>query len=164
MKIILIGLTVALISIASFAMKNGHNTNHEYQQTQFKRVQLNGITLSNFHARASIGRTKNSGIYGTIQAVRNDRLVSISTSVASVAELHEHINDDGVMRMRKKEGGLMINPGQPMVMRPGGHHIMLIGLHKRLIAGEMIDLALEFQSGQILYISVPVVSIKKMHH
>ena len=55
----------------------------------------------------------------------------------------------------------MINPGQPMVMRPGGHHIMLMGLHKRLIAGEMIDLTLEFESGQILDISVPVVSIKK---
>ena len=164
MKIILIGLTVALISVASFAMNNGHNMNHGYQQTQFKRVELNGITLSNFHARASIGRTKNSGIYGEIQAVKTDRLVSISTSFASVAELHEHINDDGVMRMRRKEGGLMINPGQPMVMRPGGHHIMLMGLHKRLIAGEMIDLTLEFDSGQILDISVPVVSIKKMHH
>ena len=53
----------------------------------------------------------------------------------------------------------MINPGQPTVMRPGGHHIMLMGA-KRLIAGEMIDLKLEFDS-QILDISVPVVSIKK---
>ena len=60
----------------------------------------------------------------------------MSTSFASVAELHEHINDDGVMRMRKEEGGLVINPGQPTIMRPGGHHIMLMGLHKRLIAGK----------------------------
>ena len=38
---------------------------------------------------------------------------------------------------------------------------MLMGLHKRLIAGEMIDLKLEFESGQILDISVPVVPSKK---
>ena len=76
MKIILIGLTVAPISVASFAMNNGHNKNQAYQQTQFKRVQLNGITLSNFRARASIGRTNNSGIYGEIQAVKTDRLLA----------------------------------------------------------------------------------------
>ena len=164
MKIIFIGLTVALISVASFAMNNEHNMNHGYQQTQFKRVELNGITLSKFHARASIGRTKNSGIYGEIQAVKTDRLVSISTSFASVAELHEHINDNGVMRMREVEGGFTINPPQPMVMRPGGHHIMLMGLHEPLIAGKVIDLRLKFESGKILDISVPVISIKRMHH
>ncbi len=163
MKIILIGLTAALISVASFAMNNGHNMDHGDQQTQFKKFQSNGITLSNFHARESIGRTKNSGIYGEIQAVKTDRLINISTSFASVAELHEHINDDGVMRMREVEGGLTLNPDQPIMMRPGGHHIMLMGLYERLIAGKVIDLKLEFESGQILDISVPVVSIKKMH-
>ena len=98
--------------VASFAMNSRHNMNH-VPATQFKRVQSNGITLSNFHARASIGHTKNSGIYGKIQAVKTDRLVNMSTSFASVAELHEHINDDGVMRMRKKRG-LMINPVSPL--------------------------------------------------
>ena len=105
MKIILIGLTVALVSVASFAMNNGHNMNHGYQPTQFKRIQSNGITLSNFQRTRKYRSYQNSGIYGEIQAVKTDRLVSISTSFASVAELHEHINDDGVMRMRKKEGG-----------------------------------------------------------
>ena len=164
MKIILIGLTAALISVAGFAMNNGHTMDHGDQRTQFKRFQSNGITLSNFHARESIGRTKNSGIYGEIQAVKTDRLVSVSTSFASVAELHEHINDNGVMRMREVEGGFTINPPQPMVMRPGGHHTMLMGLHEPLIAGKVIDLRLKFESGKILDISVPVISIKRMHH
>ena len=145
-------------------MNNGHNTDRGDQQTQFKKFQSSGITLSNFHVRASIGRTKNSGIYGEIQAVKTDRLVSVSTSFASVAELHEHINDNGVMRMREVEGGFTINPPQPMVMRPGGHHIMLMGLHEPLIAGKVIDLRLKFESGKILDISVPVISIKRMHH
>ena len=58
MKIILIGLTAALMSVASFAMNNGHNMDHGGQHIQFKRIESNGITLSNFQARASIGRTK----------------------------------------------------------------------------------------------------------
>ncbi len=164
MKIIVIGLTTALISFASFAMNNGHNADHGAINTQFRKIQSNGITLSHFHARASIGRNKNSAIYGKIQTAKTERLISISTSFASAAELHEHIYDDGVMRMRKVEGGLTINPGQPMVMKQRGYHIMLVGLHQKLIAGNLIDLALEFESGQILDISVPVVSIKKIHH
>ena len=88
----------------------------------------------------------------------------MSTSFASVAELHEHINDNGVMRMREVGGGLAINPGWPMIMKPGGYHIMLMGFGERLMAGKLIDLKLEFESGQILDISVPVVSIKTMHH
>ena len=164
MKIIVIGLLTALFSFASFAMNNGHNLDHGDQQTQFKKFQSDGITLSDFHARASIGRNKNSGIYGKIQTLKTERLVSISTSFASAAEVHEHINNGGVMRMRKVEGGLTINPSQPMVMEPGGYHIMLVGLHQQLIAGGLIDLMLEFESGPILDISVPVVSVKKIHH
>ena len=164
MKIILIGLTAALISVASFAMNNGHNMDHEGQHTQFKRIESNGIILSNFQARESIGSTKNSVIYGEIRAVKPDRLIGVSTSFASVAELHEHINDNDVMRMREVDGGLAINPGRPMIMKPGGYHIMLMGLHERLMVGKLIDLKLEFESGQILDISVPVVSIKTMHH
>ena len=164
MKIILIGLTAALMSVASFAMNNGHNMDHGGQHIQFKRIESNGITLSNFQARANIGRTKNSGIYGEIRAVKPDRLIGVSTSFASVAELHEHINDNGVMRMREVGGGLAINPGRSMIMKPGGYHIMLMGLHERLMAGKLIDLKLEFESGQILDISVPVVSITTMHH
>lgn len=164
MKITVIGLTTVLFSFASFAMNNGHNLDHRDQQTQFKKIQSDGITLSDFHARASIGRNKNSGIYGKIQALKTERLVSISTSFASAAELHEHINNDGVMRMRKVTGGITINPSQPLVMKPGEYHIMLVGLHQQLIAGNLIDLTLEFESGQIFDIAVPVVSIKKIHH
>ncbi|MBU24469.1 MAG: hypothetical protein CMD99_00355 [Gammaproteobacteria bacterium] len=164
MKIILIGLTAAIISAVSFAMNHGHNMDHGDQQIQFKRIESNGITLSNFQARASVGSTKNSGIYGEIRSMEADRLISISSSLAAVAELHEHINDNGVMRMREVEDGLAINPGQPMSMKPGGFHIMLVRLHKRLIAGKFIDLTLEFESGKILDISVPIVPIKKMHH
>jgi copper(I)-binding protein len=51
-----------------------------------------------------------------------------------------------------------------MVMKPGGYHIMLIGLKAPLEAGTTIDLSLEFESGKTFDLTIPVVSIKAMHH
>ena len=127
-------------------------------------VSANTITFSNFQARASIGRMPNSGAYGEIRSTSIDRLIKAKSSAASVVELHEHINDQGVMRMREVKAGFAINPSTPMVMKPGGYHIMLIGLKAPLEAGTTIDLSLEFESGKTFDLTIPVVSIKAMHH
>ena len=157
-------LSAALLSIQSFATNHRHTTNHQHQPIQFKPVENDGLTLSNFRARASIGRTQNSGAYGEILSTTSDRLVSASSSVTNAVELHEHINDNGVVRMREVEDGFLIRPNQSMVMKPGGYHIMLIGLHERLKANTSIDLSLKFESGRAVDLLIPIVSIKKMHH
>ena len=66
--------------------------------------------------------------------------------------------------MRKVEGGLALEANQSIIMKPGGYHIMLISLHKPLEAGDTMDLSLKFGSGKLIELSIPVVSIKKMHH
>ncbi len=164
MNKLLTGLCVALLSIPSFAMSHGHSMNHQHQSPQFETMTVDGLTLSNFRARASIGQMKNSGAYGEIQSTMNDRLIKASSSVAKVVELHEHINDNGVMRMREVEAGFGLNPNESMVMKPGGYHIMLIGLHEPLKAESSMDLSLEFESGKTVNLTIPIVSIKKMHH
>ena len=164
LKLLAVVFSVALVSIHSFAMSHVHNMSHRHQSMQFETVKIDGLTLSNFRARASIGSTKNSGAYGEIQSNTNDRLIKASSSVAKVVELHEHINDNGIMRMREVEGGLALTAGKSIVMKPGGHHIMLIGLHEPLKADTAMDLSLEFESGKLIELSIPIVSIKKMHH
>jgi copper(I)-binding protein len=160
----LTGLFIALFSIQGFAMSHGHSMSHQHQSTQFETVTVEGLTLSNFRARASIGPMKNSGAYGEIRSNTDDRLIKASSSVAKMVELHEHINDNGVMRMREVEGGVVLPAGESMVMQPGGYHIMLIGLHEPLKADSSMDLSLEFESGKTVNLSIPIVSIKKMHH
>ena len=164
MKNHFIGLIFAFLSVQSVAMNHGQHMDHNAKPTAFKQVTADGITFSNFHARASIGRMPNSGAYGEIRSTSIDRLIKAKSSVASVVELHEHINDNGVMRMREVKAGFAINPSTPMVMKPGGYHIMLIGLKAPLEAGTTIDLSLEFESGKTFDLTIPVVSIKTMHH
>ena len=78
-----------------------------------------------------------------------DRLVGASTPVAAVAEVHETINDNGVMRMRPIPA-LPLPPGQTVVLKPGSYHIMLMGLKRQLRDGETFSVTLNFEkAGQI---------------
>ena len=158
------GLVLVFFSVQAVAMNHGQHMGHNTNPTAFEQVTADGMTFSNFQARASIGRMPNSGAYGEIRSTSIDRLIKAKSSAASVVELHEHINDHGVMRMREVKTGLAINPSTPTVMKPGGYHIMLIGLKAPLEAGTTIDLSLEFESGKTFDLTIPVVSIKAIRH
>lgn len=56
-------------------------------------------------------------------------------------EIHDMVNDDGVMRMRKLDG-LTIAPQQTVMLRPGSFHIMLMQPNATLVAGDEIALIL----------------------
>jgi copper(I)-binding protein len=107
-------------------------------------------------ARAALqGRT--SAAYMTIENTTTalDRLVSATSPVARVVELHTHMMDGGVMRMRPVQA-IEVNPGEPAVLRPGGLHIMLIDLARPLRAGETIPLTLRFEKAGDVTVNVAV--------
>ena len=160
MKHLLMGLIVAITSFNAAAI----DTNHKGNGMQFDAVEINGLLLSKFKARATIGQMQNSGAYGEIRSTKGDRLVRASSDAAEVVELHQHINDNGVMRMREATEGFTIDPGQTMKMTPGGYHIMLFSVREPLRAGTMINLVLQFESGETAEIVIPVISVKEMHH
>jgi copper(I)-binding protein len=107
-------------------------------------------------ARAGLqGRT--SAAYMTIEntTATLDRLVSAATPAARVVELHTHLMEGGVMRMRPVSA-IEVNPGEPAVLRPGGLHVMLIDLTRPLRAGETIPLTLRFEKAGEVTVQVPV--------
>jgi|YNPMSStandDraft_2_1061718.scaffolds.fasta_scaffold00583_15 copper(I)-binding protein len=107
-------------------------------------------------ARAALAG-RNSAAYMTIENTTDtlDRLVSAASPVARVVELHTHMMDGGVMRMRPVSA-IEVNPGEPAVLRPGGLHVMLIDLVQPLRAGETIPLTLRFERAGEVTIEVPV--------
>src|SRR5690554_233347 len=82
-------------------------------------------------------------------------LVAAHSSVANVVELHTHIHDEGVMRMRKIEQ-IELPAGATTLLEPGGLHVMLIDLKQSLQDGSRIDLTLEYADGSEQQIEVPV--------
>jgi copper(I)-binding protein len=164
MKNHFITLVLAFFSVQVVAMNHGQHMDHNAQPTEFQEVTADGITFSNFRVRAIIGLIPNSSAYGEIRSTSNNRLIKVTSSSASVVELHEHINDNGVMRMREVKAGFAVDPSAPIMMKPGGYHIMLTGLMTPLEAGTTIDLSLAFESGETFDLTVPVVSTKTMNH
>lgn len=169
MKTLLFTLAFALTTPVWAAkhgdMHHGKQSGHDGSTHSFQAVTVGSITLSNFKARASIGQMKNSAAYGQIQIQDgSDRLVSASTPSAKRVELHEHTNDNGVMRMREVEGGFPVSQDKPLQMKPGGYHIMLIGLYEPLAADTQITLDLQFASGTQTTIEVPVADMQQMMH
>jgi len=93
------------------------------------------------------------------KSARPVSLIRAQSSVAEAVELHTHTMDQGVMKMRQVPEIQV--PGNGMThLKPGGYHIMLIGLKQNLFAGKKITVKLYFSNGEMAVIDLP---IQKVH-
>jgi copper(I)-binding protein len=90
------------------------------------------------------------------------RLSSASGDVAGAIELHETTDDNGVMKMEPHPEGFEIPPGGVLELKPGGKHVMLLGLGKPLVVGDSFELTLNFDRSDPITLTVPVVEIQGM--
>jgi len=113
------------------------------------------LEVNNPWARATPGKAENGAAYATIQSPTADRLVSASSPVAKKAELHTMSMQGMVMKMRPIDG-LDIPAGQPVALKPGGEHIMLMGLNEPLHEGQSFPLTLDFEKAGPRTVTVTV--------
>lgn len=118
-------------------------------------AQTNELEVTNAWARATPGKAENGAAYLTIQSPTPDRLLSVSSPVANKAELHTMSMEGMVMKMRPL-AGLDIPAGQPVTLKPGGQHIMLVGLDAPLREGQSFPLTLTFEKAGTRTVSVAV--------
>jgi hypothetical protein len=115
-------------------------------------VKIGAITVGNAWARATAEGAKVGAGYVTLTntGATADTLVSVETSVAGRAEIHEmSTTDDGVMRMRQLKDGLEIPAGGSAELKPGGTHLMLLDLKQPLAEGQTVSVKLTFKSGAV---------------
>jgi len=113
------------------------------------------LEVNNAWARATAGKADTGVAYVAIQSPTADRLVSLSTPVAKKAELHTMSMQGMVMKMRPLPG-LDIPARQPVTLKPGGDHIMLMGLNQPLRAGQTFPLTLDFEKAGSRTVTVTV--------
>ena len=82
-------------------------------------------------------------------------LQSASTDIAQVVELHKMELKDGMMKMHKVEL-IEIPAGGSVELKPGGYHLMVIGLKKTLKDGDKVTIALQFSADIRKTITIPV--------
>jgi periplasmic copper chaperone A len=105
------------------------------------------LTVSHAWTRATPPKAKAGG--GFVEIVNNgsdaDRLIAVSSDVAGKVEIHEMAVTDGVMKMRKLEGGVEIPVGETVTLKPGGLHIMFMGLNQSFDQGSKVPVVLTFE-------------------
>ena len=85
-----------------------------------------------------------------------DRLIGVESPVAEVVQIHTHIEKDGVMKMRRIEGGIPLPGGEMHELARGGDHVMLMGLTRDLVEGDSFFLTLIFEVAGEVLVEVPV--------
>ncbi len=96
------------------------------------------------------GQAGGGGFLKIVGAAAPDRLLSVSADVAATVELHTMTMDGDVMRMRQVSA-IDVPAGKTVELKPGGLHIMLIGLKAPLVNGSSFPLKLRFEkSGEVI--------------
>ena len=118
-------------------------------------AQTGQIDVQNAWARATPGKAENGAAYLTIVSPEANRLTGVSTPEANKAELHSMTMEGGVMKMRPLSE-IDLPAGKPVTLKPGGMHIMLLGLKQSLKKGDTFPLTLSFEKGGAKEVAVAV--------
>lgn len=126
----------------------------------------NDVMVMNAFARASATPVAKAGVaYVSVMnhGATADRLVSITTTAATGAELHTTVMEGDVMKM-ETVGPLDVPPMATVEMKPGGLHVMLTGLKAPLKEGQKIELILTFEKAGEVRVAVPVGAVAAGTH
>ena len=114
------------------------------------------VTATQPWARATAGMGRSGAVFVTLHNQGGaDRLTGAATPVAARAMLHESVEENGVSQMRML-AAVDLPAGGTVVLRPGGVHIMLMGLKHPLARGDRFPLTLTFQSAPPVTVTVEV--------
>ncbi|HNB63985.1 copper chaperone PCu(A)C [Zoogloea sp.] len=91
--------------------------------------------------RGVVPAQKSTGAFMQLTSPAGATLVGAASPAAAKVELHEMAMEGNVMRMRPVPR-LALAPGQTVALKPGGYHVMLIGLKKPLVDGDKVPLTL----------------------
>lgn len=85
-------------------------------------------------------------------------VVNAKSTVSKVVELHTHTMEDGMMKMRQIPK-MDIPANSSLELKPGGLHVMFIGLEQQLKPGDTVNFTLVFEDGSEAEIQAPVQKI-----
>ena len=111
-------------------------------------AQAQTVEVKDAWVRTSVQGQKATGAFMKLTARDGARLVSASSPVAGVTEVHEMKMEGDVMKMRALAGGLELPAGKTVELKPGGYHVMLMDLKTALPKESTIPLTLVFKDAK----------------
>lgn len=102
------------------------------------------VDVQDAWVRATVPHQKTTGAFMTLVAAQDSKLVAATSPLAGVAEVHEMAMQDNVMRMRHVPE-VALPAGQPVELKPGGYHVMLMDLKQQVKDGDVVPLTLTIE-------------------
>jgi len=120
--------------------------------------QAGDIKIGHPWARPTVtGQQAGGGFLKLTNAGKADRLIGVSADFAERVELHTMKMDGDVMRMRQVDA-IDIPAGQTVELKPGGLHLMFMGLKQPLAKDSRVPLKLKFEKAGEVTVEVKVES------
>lgn len=118
---------------------------------------LGALHIGHPYARATAAGQPTGGGFLSLDntGTAPDRLLSASAEVSNAVELHSMKMEGDVMRMRQVDA-IDLPAGQVVELKPGGLHIMFIGLKAPLKQGDKFPLKLKFERAGEVTVTVNV--------
>lgn len=120
-----------------------------FGSTALLAADLKGVSVEDPYVRAVPPGQKNTGAFMLLknQDSQARSIVSAESDAAEVVELHTHIHENGMMKMRQIDS-IDIPASGETVLKPGGLHVMLIGLKQPIVPDEPVEITLVYANGE----------------
>jgi periplasmic copper chaperone A len=138
---VLIGSVGFLVSICSVGV---HAKDHKPTEAAVMAAASQPVQISGAWIRAAVKGQSGTGGFMTLTSAKAATLVGFTSTVAKANQLHQMVMDGDVMRMSEIKA-IDMPAGQAVELKPGGNHIMLMGLKNALNVGDTVKLTLKFK-------------------
>lgn len=97
------------------------------------------VTAKDAWVRGTVPAQTSTGAFVTLTSSVDAKVVGAASPIAKMAEIHESMTMGGVNHMHEVEA-VALPAGKPVQLKPGGYHVMLMGLAKALKPGDVVPL------------------------
>ncbi len=113
------------------------------------------VGVSKIFSRATKG--KNGAVFFTLEntSSRAIKLIAAESDVSDEVELHDHIKEGDIFRMRQVPY-IVVPENGTAILKPSSLHVMLLGLKTPLDEGSVFNMTLVFDNDERHVITVPI--------
>lgn len=94
--------------------------------------------------RGTVAPQKSTGAFMRLKSTSDAALVGAASPAAKQVEIHEMAMVNNVMRMRPI-AELALPAGKEVELKPGGYHVMLMGIERQFKKGDVIPITLSIR-------------------
>lgn len=122
---------------------------------------LGDIVVEQAWARLAPGGARTGAVYLTVhnKSGQDDLLLAVDSPVARSTAVHSVKVENGVTKMEPLPAGINMPSHGEVVMRPGGMHIMMMGIAPDMKVGSLLPVKMVFRDAGSLDFEVPVVPL-----